>query len=380
MSWLKNLALGKLPQYTRKARHVQQLVKHSTPLKIANLIQAELALRQGKTRLRSFPYIYIIDPCNACDLRCPLCPTGKQELERPTKMMSFECFQSVIDQIKDYAIEVILHNWGESFLNPRIFDMIRYAQSANIGTNISSHFNNITDEMIDQMIDSGLENLSVSIDGASQEVYETYRVTGDFEDAMDNLRRLKKRKDERNSRTPVVEWQFIVMKHNEHEIPIAEKMAEELGVERFRLLSVGMPFNELENLALADQWTSENPEFRSYHPQPILDRGYLYDESCFYPYRAMVVNPDGGVAPCCAIFHEKWDFGDINKQSIKEIWNNDYYRSARSLFAKKPIDNPVPNACDNCLLYNQKHPRPKQEGNGSDSKPPQAPQPMEAVS
>jgi radical SAM protein with 4Fe4S-binding SPASM domain len=354
MTALLNLWLGKLPQYTRKARHLHQAVRHSTPKKIVNMVKAELALRTGKTSLTSLPYVYIIDPCNVCNLRCPLCPTGNQTGDRPKKMMTYECFTGIVDEIRDYAVEVILHNWGESLLHPRIFDMIRYASSANIGTNISSHFNNVTDEMVENLIDSGLEHLTVSLDGASQAVYEQYRVRGNLQRALDALGRLQARKRARRSSTPIVEWQYIVMKHNEHEIPAAEQLARDLGVERFRLLSVGLPFDDLENLDLAGRWISDNPRYRGYHPEPILERGYLYDESCFYLYRAFTVNPDGAVAPCCAISQKKWDFGHIPTQTVREIWNGRHYRSARSLFSDQPIADPVRTVCDGCPLYRQR--------------------------
>ena len=351
---LPNLLLGKLPQYTRKARHLNQLRRHRTPKKIANLLKAEWALRTGKTSLSSMPYIYIIDPTNVCNLRCPLCPTGNGTNARPKKLMSYECFTAIIDEIREYAVEVILHNWGESLLHPRIFDMIRYAAAANIGTSISSHFNSVTDAMIENLIDSGLEHLTVSLDGASQEVYETYRVRGKLSVALDALARLQRRKRERRSATPVVEWQYLVMKHNEHEIPAAQQLAADLGVERFRLLSVGLPFEELDNVDLAARWMSDDPKFRGYAPDAIVKRGYLYDESCFYLYRAFTVNPDGGVAPCCAISHTRWDFGHFPTASVREIWNSRQYRSARSLFSNRPIPDAVKTVCDGCLLYKQR--------------------------
>ncbi len=366
MGMFENLIKGNLPHYTRKIRHIRQLLRHSTPRKLANLAKAEWSLSRGHVVLQSKPYIYIIDPCNACDLRCPLCPTGARTLNRSTRMMSLECFQGLIDQVKPYAVEIILYSWGEPFLHPQIFDMVRYAQKNNIGTNISSHFNHITDEMIDRIIDSGLENISISLDGVSQEVYQVYRVNGKVDDVISGIRRLQLRKKERKSRTPNVEWQFIVMKHNEHEIPQAEKLARDLEVEQFRLLGVGLPFEELTNQTLAEQWISDTPEYRGYHPEKILQRGYLYDESCFYPFRTLVINPDGGVAPCCAISHEQWDFGDVHKESLWDIWNNRKYQSARSLFSRHPVAERVPTVCDGCLLYNQKSPFPRSE-NSTDS-------------
>jgi MoaA/NifB/PqqE/SkfB family radical SAM enzyme len=358
---LSNLLLGKLPQYTRKARHLDQLRRHGTPKKIANLLRAEWALRTGKTSLTSMPYIYIIDPTNVCNLRCPLCPTGNGTNARPKKMMGYECFTTIVDEVRDYALELILHNWGESLLHPRIFDMIRYSSAANIGTSVSSHFNNVTEAMIDDLIDSGLEHLTVSLDGASQEVYATYRVRGNLSAALDALSLLQRRKCERRSATPLVEWQYLVMKHNEHEIAAARALAEELGVERFRLTSAGLQFEQLENMELAAQWMPEDPRFRGYAPETILERGYLYDEACFYPYRAITINPDGGVAPCCAISHTRWDFGQVPRQTVREIWNNRHYRSARSLFSNRPIVDPVSTVCDGCVLYKQQKHRTREK-------------------
>jgi len=360
MPAIGNFLLGKLPHYTRKARHLHQLLRHSGPRKLANVVSAEWALRTGRTHLSSMPYIYIIDPCNVCNLRCPLCPTGNQTADRPKRMMSLECYRSIIDQVRDYAIEVILHNWGESLLHPKIFDMISYARDANIGTSVSSHLNGVTDDMIEQMIDSGLEHLTASIDGATQAVYEQYRVRGNLAAALSAIERLQRRKKERRSPTPILEWQFIVMKHNEHELDAARAQARVLGVERFRPISVGLPFDDLDNVQLGALWMSDNPAYRGYGPEKMIERGYLYDEPCFYPYRSMTINPDGAVAPCCAISHTKWDFGSVHRQSVREIWNSRHYQSARSLFSERPIDHPVETVCDGCPLYRQQRHRERE--------------------
>jgi radical SAM protein with 4Fe4S-binding SPASM domain len=357
MGMFRNLMVGALPQYTRKARHLQLLLRHSTPKKLMNVLSAELALRRGRTSLTSMPYVYIIDPCNACNLRCPLCPTGTGTLRRPTKMMSLECFVGIVDQIEDHAIEVIFHNWGEPFLNPHIFDMIAYVKAKNIGSTLSSHFNNVSDEMIERILDSGLEHLTVSLDGATDEVYQTYRVRGNLDNALTSLRRLQQRKRERRQRLPMVEWQYIVMKHNEHELEAARAIARELGVERFRPLSPGLPFDHTDDVELANQWIPENAQYRASHPEKVIARGYLHDEPCFYPYRSMVVNPDGGVAPCCAVYHKKFDFGNVQGEPLREIWNSKRYQSARSLFSDHPISDPVATICDGCLLYKQKRGR-----------------------
>jgi radical SAM protein with 4Fe4S-binding SPASM domain len=153
------------------------------------------------------------------------------------------------------------------------------------------------------------------------------------------------------SATPVLEWQFLVMKHNEHQMADVERLAEEIGVDRVRFTSAGMPFNSLTNIKLADQWIPDNPEYRLYHPEKVLKDGYLYDERCFYLYRAMTVNPLGEVSPCCAIYHSKWDFGNLLEASLEEVWNNAHYRSSRALFSRKPISDAIETVCNRCPLF-----------------------------
>ncbi len=132
--------LSKVPQYTRMARHARSVIRHATPRKVANLLRVELERKLRRVELKGYPYLLIIDPCNYCDLRCPLCPTGYGGLGRPQKMLSLEHFKQYFDPVADYLFEATMHNWGESLLNRHVFSMIEYAQSRNVGTNLSTNF------------------------------------------------------------------------------------------------------------------------------------------------------------------------------------------------------------------------------------------------
>ena len=76
-----------------------------------------------------------------------------------------------------------MHNWGEPFLNPDILPMVRYARKNRIGTTISSNLNlvNRGEEFLEEVVESGLDHLTVSIDGTTQDVYEAYRKGGRLE-------------------------------------------------------------------------------------------------------------------------------------------------------------------------------------------------------
>ena len=348
-----NLVLGRQPSYTRKARHLQLLGRYAQPSKLLNLALSETSRLRGDIVAKGRPYIYTVDTGNVCNLRCPLCPTGYHGLERPQALMRLPTFQAILEKIRPYAIEVILHNWGEPALNPQIVDIIRATRDAGVGSTISSNLNleHRGDEFLHELVDSGLDHLTVSIDGTTQEVYETYRRNGDLAHVLHNLRELIRYRAEVRSRTPLIEWQFLVMKHNEHQMEDAQRLAREVGVDRLRFTSPGMPFDRLTDMGLAAQWLPKNPAYHVYHPDKIRQQGYLYDERCFYLYRAMTINPDGGVSPCCAVYHGKSDFGNLIDSSLDSIWNNDHYRSSRALFSKRAYKGGIDTICGRCPLF-----------------------------
>lgn len=339
--------LRKLPQLTRMSRHALSVIKHSTPRKLFNLALVEVEFRLRRTKVRGHPYIIIVDPLNVCNLRCPLCPTGTGDLERKQQRMEWDVFTKTIDQVAPYAYEVNLHNWGESLLHPRIFDMIRYVKSKNIATNMSTNFNRASDEKIDQLIKSGLEYLILSIDGISQETYVKYRVRGNANKVLGNVEKLIARRKELGSSTPYIEWQFILFEHNAHELDAARQMAEEMGVDRFRVIPPGVPILAQEPEKLKDDWFLKDENDRV--------EAFSGDEpsSCFYLYRSLTTNPDGGTAPCCIVYGDKNDFGDIKKEKVDEIWNNDMYQSARNLF-REGGKGVTPTICDGCHIFKQR--------------------------
>jgi MoaA/NifB/PqqE/SkfB family radical SAM enzyme len=348
--------LKKIPQYTRLQRHLWALRRHGTPRKWANLMRVEWERKLKRVRLKGHPYLLIIDPCNVCNLRCPLCPTGLRELGRPQRLLSFAQFKRYFDPFIPYLFEVTLHNWGEPLLNPEVFHMIAYAQRHNVGTNLSSNFVAVTSEDLDNLLDSGLEYLVISLDGTTEEAYEHYRIQGDFHRVMANLREFIHRRNLRRQRGPLVEWQYIVMKQNEHQIPEAEELAKKLGVDILRFIPVGIPFESRNYQALAAQWypTTLAGRVKSNHPQQQFGQG-TRPGPCYYLYRTMVINPDGGVSPCCLVYLRERDFATLDQSDfeIMAVWNNVHYRSAREFFAGSLNSQGPRTVCEQCTLFSK---------------------------
>jgi MoaA/NifB/PqqE/SkfB family radical SAM enzyme len=350
--------MPRLQQYFRKlerhSRHVPKIINYGTPRKCANILLAEWELRRQKTTLLCRPYYYIIDACNVCNLRCPLCPTGNTTIARKQAMLSLGQYKELFDKIKEYALVVSLYNHGEPLLNPDVFSIIEHTHRNRVGTNISSNFNWPQPVEINDFIRSGLDYVTVSLDGVTQDSYQQYRVRGDVREVFDNLKRLLSAKKTLRSKTPFVEWQFIVFKHNEHEVEEARKLASELGVDLLRFISPGVPPEDMHNLELQEKWMPRNPLYWERNPKLVEDRGYVFDQPCFYLYRSMFIYPGGGVTPCCFAHDERQDFGNLYNNSVMEIWNNNAYRSARMLFSRSlPTEERIETICDKCTVFRQ---------------------------
>ena len=62
----------------------------------------------------------------------------------------------------------------------------------------------------------------------------------------------------------------------------------------------------------------------------------LTEFSCKYLWSMPAIDPNGSMSPCCAVFPERCDFGNVFQQNLSEIWNNEKYVASRRIVSGKP--------------------------------------------
>lgn len=317
--------------------------------KLFNVILVEAQLRIGRAKTWGAPFEWEIDTTNICQLKCPLCHTGLGTIRRDKGTMHFDLFTRTIDQIKDYCVWLTLYSWGEPFLNRRIHEFVAYAHENKIATIMSTNLNKqLSPETAENIIKSGLDVMIISLDGLTQEVYETYRVGGRLERVLDNIKLLVRKKKELGYITPNLEWQFIVMRQNEFQMDDARRMAVELGVDSLVFKKVDFPHGE-KTQETAERWLPrEHPEYLRGDPfsKPYQEDG----DRCWRLWRSAVVNWDGGLAPCCYLTDKAEDFGDAGTTPVKEIWTGEQYTTARGLFKNGYVPEKWV-GCASCGVY-----------------------------
>ena len=287
------------------------------------------------------PVSYSIEPTNHCNLKCPECPSGLGTLTRPLGLLKFDNFKRIIDEIKDTGFYVQLFFQGEPFINKQLPQMIIYAQKSNVYISISTNGHFINESNVDYVLENAPDKLIYSVDGLDEESYQNYRIGGTFEQADKGLRTLINRKKELGLKKPFVEFQFIVMKQNEHQLDEVLHYGKEVGVDKvvFKTMQISSYENALKFL----------PSNKKYRRYAFDDQSFKIKNGiknhCFALWRTSVITWDGKVVPCCFDKDAQFEFGIINGRSFKDIWISDEYQNFRSkiLTDRKSVD-----MCTNC--------------------------------
>jgi len=229
--------------------------------KLANYLWVEFLIGRGSVRMwGGKPYWLTVDPTNFCQLHCPFCPTGANRGVRGKSSMSLEHFKKFLNRVGPCVIHMDMMNWGESLLNKNLPDMIAHAKRYGIEVKLDANFNDVSEETVERLVLSGLDVLSVSIDGISQETYGRYRVGGKLDRVLANLEVLVRKRRELGRATPHIIWQFLVFRHNEHEAGGVESFARARGVDQVSFVAPFLP-NEPGYLS---EWSARAPNFRLY--------------------------------------------------------------------------------------------------------------------
>jgi len=191
------------------------------------------------------PLAVSIEPTNTCNLRCPECPAGTNDLTRPHGFMKPELFKSIIGQLLPSLSYLTLYFQGEPYLNKYIFNFIAFAESKKIFVASSTNGHFLDELSVKQTIESGLNLLIISIDGADQQSYEAYRQGGDFDKVAAGIRLLVNERKRLKRQNPEIVLQCLLLKSTEQHLAEIRKFGNDLGVDKITFKTA--QFNDYEN-------------------------------------------------------------------------------------------------------------------------------------
>ena len=288
------------------------------------------------------PFSIAIEPTTSCNLRCPECPSGLRSFSRKTGMLSIDNFTKWITQIQKHTSYLTFYFQGEPYLNPDFLNMVKVSSENKIYTTTSTNAHYLSDENARKTVESGLDRLIISIDGISQEVYESYRKGGNLHKVLSGTAHIIKWKKKLKSATPYVIFQFLVVKPNEHQIEEVQQLATEMGVDEVKFKTAQVYDYENGNDLIPD-----NEKYSRYkkNKEGKYELKNSLDNHCWKLWHSCVITWDGNIVPCCFDKDAAHPMGSLISQSLPEIWNNKQYKNFRSAImrSRKEID-----ICKNC--------------------------------
>lgn len=252
-----------------------------------------------------------------CNANCVFCP--RSDMTRPKGTMSDDLFHKIIREGKEMGVKSFIPFLnGEPFANPKIFDWLDFMEKEGVSTCIFTNAGLLDKEKIDRLVKySNIDKVVCSFNGATEETYKKIMRGPDYKKTKENI----------------------------------------------EYLIDSAPFNVIVSMVVVNDDIHENKQFRKMWGRhatsvPFINwAGSKHDptekigpqKACNQVLGQMNILWDGRVCLCCMDFDGKVILGDVNRQSLQEIWKN--ARSIREKHRQKNFNMPL---CVDCNKNVQK--------------------------
>jgi len=328
-----------------------------------------------------------VEPTNSCNLDCTTCV--RHSWDEPEGFMEWATFEAVVDGLADAAGDggggaaagphaagtVAFMGLGEPLLHSRFLDMVRLVKSRGLRAEVTTNALLLDDEMAGGLLRAGLDQLVVSIDGASAEAFGRVRSGASLAKVVENVRRLHDRRGPNYGPGMRIGIEFVAMRSNVGELPGLNRLAAQLGATFIIVSNVLAYTPELQAETLYDQRVSASdggettaaPRWQL----PVFDwdeglgaalgralarsgpvdfaagssSGGLNGVSSHCPFvesYSCTVAWHGGVSPCPPLLHtytcfvrgrekrmRRWEVGSLPDEPLAAIWAKPAYAAFR---------------------------------------------------
>lgn len=316
--------------------------------------------------------LVLLETTTRCNLRCFQC--NEPEFDD----LSWDNFQKLLPLFRKYQPVVQLNGHGETLLHPRFMDMFRAVRDTGCEVTFQTNAMLLTPAIIEECVQRGVERIITSVDAADPELFARIRPPARLETILNNFRLIQEAKRRHGTHKPQLQFSFVAMRQNIHELPKVIRLAADMGIGAVGVLELieydntrqhhSSAGESLVNDPLMAEWADKaellgkelgvaiglppripgrmvagRPDGSDINPDdPETYRGLR--KACRWPWENILVKATGKIQPCCMI---KTSYGNIFEQSFEEIWSRSQYQKLRK---KLQTDNP-PHECLLCYSF-----------------------------
>jgi MoaA/NifB/PqqE/SkfB family radical SAM enzyme len=289
--------------------------------------------------------------------------------------LSWKRFRQIVDQFPQLD-RVVLHGIGEPLLNKELPRFVAHLKKRGAKVLFNTNAILLNQERGDALVNAGLDELRVSLDAVSPELYAQLRGVDLLPKVIQNLKYFINRHG--GHEQPKVSLWWVAMQTNLHQLPDFVRLAHQIGVGEVylqRLVYFGsgdylgdnttmkaeqsiyaalevqqaMLIKECEELSaslgMAFKASGATTPFKS-----VLEKGDYPWQKCQRPWRLMYISVNGTALPCCVSPFATQNYGHITlgnvfENSVEEVWTNEKYQELRQAVLS---EMPDPWPCQYC--------------------------------
>lgn len=315
-----------------------------------------------------------IELTSVCPFDCVFC-TRKVRFGSG-RHLDFETFRRVIGELNEPDF-IGLNYSGESIYYPRLLEAIALAKSTGAFTELVTAFSTVSKPLLRGIVDSGLDRLAVSLHTMDPEQYQSIYRFGSLDLLKRRIHEFLEMRSANGVLRPRLDFCFVAINENLGQLAPVVEYAESLGVPEVSVHPVigrhPVPHDfsrELIGSSLREQFKNALraavAAAATAHPgvsinvlNPDLDvnprlsgiPGYfappLPAGACIYscdqsPFESVHILANGNVVVCEV--HDETPMGNLQEQSLREIWHSDAYREFRRKYVEAGISQ-----CRSCV-------------------------------
>lgn len=277
----------------------------------------------------------------ACNLSCYHCSLGNSP--SVSSKISKEFFYKIIDDVVSLGAKTLLVSGGEPLLRPDLFDLLDYA-AQRLRVTLLTNGTLIGQKEARQIKETGVAEVIISIDGITPQTHDHLRGKGSFESIIKGIDFMKKEGLEER-----IDLSFCLSKINIEEALEFPKFAENIGVKRVTFL----PLKKLGKAS--DIWEDLKPDKKQYEKflinlyEIFFHQGFTIKVnsplSGFHPAvrpgeqvstcpfgTQLIVNGDGDIYPCPALFRPEFYLGNVFETRIEEAANSSKFKTLKNKY------------------------------------------------
>ncbi|OGS22790.1 MAG: hypothetical protein A2252_10720 [Elusimicrobia bacterium RIFOXYA2_FULL_39_19] len=326
--------------------------------------------------LRYFrPFDWVnVEITSKCNLKCTICP--RRSFKSCDEHMTRDLFLKIAREFGLFKM-VDLTGWGEPLLHPDIFEFIKKAKDKKCIVKFTTNGQALDEAKTQKLVELGVDWMAFSVDGATEETYKKIRGAS-LEKLLNNIERLNYFKEKYSTGSPLIDIAIVINKQNLEDLPKMVQMAKDLKAHRLlvnqqhvvsREEEIDLLLYKIDEQQCIDVQKRDNIVKES---RALAQKLGVTIEFCFKSFepqapglcplnieKTMFISWDGNVSPCCDLGHPvpgvisrnkiiqntQLVIGNVNNNTIKEIFNSSKYKEFRKISREA-----VASECRHCML------------------------------